>query len=94
MKFRISDEAQRDVAGIGQHIAQDNPERAASFIDELTAKFRLVAERPLSFPTREDWHPELRSALHRPYIILFRVADDYVDIVRVFHGARDIPNLL
>lgn len=94
MKFRISDEAQRDVAGIGQHIAQDNPERAVSFIDELTAKFRLVAERPLSFPTREDWHPELRSALHRPYIILFRVADDYVDIVRVFHGARDIPNLL
>lgn len=94
MKFRISDEAQRDVAGIGQHIAQDNPERAVSFIDELTAKFRLVAERPLSFPTREDWHPELRSALHRPYIILFRVADAYVDIVRVFHGARDIPNLL
>jgi toxin ParE1/3/4 len=94
MKYRISDEAQRDLAGIGQHIAQDNPERAVSFVDELTAKFRLVAERPLSYPAREDWHPELRSALHRPYVILFCVADDHVDIVRVFHGARDIPNLL
>jgi len=94
MKYRISDEAQRDLAGIGQHIAQDNPERAVSFVDELTAKFRIVAERPLSFPAREDWHPELRSALHRPYTILFRVADDHVDIVRIFHGARDIPNLI
>ena len=94
MNYRISAEAQRDVAGIGRHIAQDNPERAVSFIDELTAKFRLVAERPLSFPARQEWHPDLRAALHRPYIILFRVADDYVDIVRVFHGARDIPNLL
>ena len=94
MTYRISDEAQRDLAGIGQYIAQDNPTRALSFIDELTAKFRLVAERPLSFPAREDWHPDLRSALHRPYVIVFRVADDYVDIVRVFHGARDIPNLL
>lgn len=94
MKYRISAEAQRDMAGIGQHIAQDNPERAVSFVDELTAKFRLVAERPLSFPARLEWHPELRSALHRPYVILFRVTDDHVDIVRVFHGARDIPNLI
>jgi toxin ParE1/3/4 len=94
MTYRISDEAQRDLAGIGQHIAQDNPARALSFIDEFAAKFRLIAERSLSFPAREDWHPELRSALHRPYIILFRIADDYVDIIRVFHGARDIPNLL
>ncbi len=94
MKYRISDEARRDLAGIGQYIAQDNPARALSFIDEMTAKFRLVAERPLSFPAREEWHSDLRSALHRPYVIVFRVADDRVDIVRVFHGARDIPNLL
>ena len=54
MKYRISGEAQRDLVAIGQHIAQDNPARALSFIDEITAKFRHVAERPLSFPARED----------------------------------------
>jgi toxin ParE1/3/4 len=94
MKYRISDEARRDLTGIGQYIAQDNPARALSFIDEMTAKFRIVAERPLSFPARDDWHPDLRSSLHRPYVIVFRVTDDHVDIVRIFHGARDIPNLL
>ena len=94
MKYRISDEAQRDLGGIGRHIAQDNAARALSFIDEMTAEFRQVAERPRSSPVREDWHPDLRSGLHRPYVIVFRVADDYVDIVRVFHGARDIPNLI
>jgi plasmid stabilization system protein ParE len=48
----------------------------------------------LSFPAREEWHPDLRSALHRPDVILFRVAGDHVEIVRVLHSARDIPNLL
>ncbi|MFA6219529.1 MAG: type II toxin-antitoxin system RelE/ParE family toxin [Erythrobacter sp.] len=94
MNYRISDEAKRDLAGIGRRIAQDNPARALSFVDEFTAKFRIVAGRPLSFPSREEWHPDLRSALHRPYVILFRVAYDHVEIVRIFHGARDIPNLL
>jgi toxin ParE1/3/4 len=94
MKYRISDEAKRDLAGIGRYIAQDNPIRAVSFVDELTAKFRAVAERPMSFPVRADLPPELRAALHRPYLILFRVAEDSVDIARVLHGARDIPNLL
>jgi toxin ParE1/3/4 len=94
MTYRISYAAQCDLVGIGQFIAQDNPARALSFVDEFTAKFQLIAERPLSFPAREDWHPDLRSALHRPYVIVFRVADVHVDIVRGFHGARDIPNLL
>ncbi|MFN4114787.1 MAG: type II toxin-antitoxin system RelE/ParE family toxin [Sphingomonadaceae bacterium] len=94
MKYRVSDEARRDLVDIGRHIAQDNPSRALTFIDELTTRFRIVAERPLSFPAREEWHPDLRSALHRPYVILFRVAGDHVEIVRVFHSARDIPNLL
>jgi toxin ParE1/3/4 len=94
MNYRISAEAQRDLAGIGQHIAQDNPARALSFVDEIIAKFRQVADRPLAYPAREDWHLDLRSALHRPYVIVFRIADGHVDIVRVFHGARDIPNLL
>jgi toxin ParE1/3/4 len=94
MKFRVSDEARRDLAEIARHIAEDNPSRALSFVDELSAKFRTIAERPLSFPARAEWHPELRSGLHRPYVILFRVADDYVKIARVLHSARNIPNLL
>jgi toxin ParE1/3/4 len=94
MKYRVSDEARRDLTEIARHIAEDNPSRALSFVDELTTKFRVIAERPLSFPAREEWHTELRSALHRPYVILFGVTGDHVEIVRVFHGARDIPNLL
>ena len=94
MKLKVSDAAQRDLAEIGRHIAEDNPARAVSFVDELTAKFRTIGERPLSFRTREAWHPDLRSALHRPYVILFRVAGDCVEVARVFHAARDIPNLL
>ncbi|MEQ1495032.1 MAG: type II toxin-antitoxin system RelE/ParE family toxin [Novosphingobium sp.] len=94
MKYSISDQAWRDLQGIGRYIAQDNPARAVTFVSELTAQFRVIAERPKSFPARDELRPGLRSALHRPYVILFFIENDLVRIARVFHGARDIPQLI
>lgn len=94
MKFRISQQAAREIRGIGEYIARDNPERANSFIDELHGRVREIAERPLSFPPRPDLAPELRCALHRPYLILFRINDDAVEFVHVIHGARDVAQHL
>lgn len=94
MKFRISGQAAREIRGIGEYIARDNPERANSFIDELYARVREIAERPLSFPSRADLATDLRCALHRPYLIMFRIRDDTVDIVHVIHGARDVAQHL
>jgi plasmid stabilization system protein ParE len=35
----------------------------------------------------------LRSAVHGRYLLLFRELEDEVRIVRVVHGARNIPSL-
>lgn len=94
MKFRISEQAAREIRGIGEYIARDNPERANSFIEELHGRVREIAARPHSFPTRPDLAPDLRCALHRPYLILFRVNDDTADVVHVIHGARDLAQHL
>ena len=90
MNFRVSDEAKRDLRDIGRYIARDNPERAVSFVDELGGTIREAAKRPMSYPARDDLLPGLRSALHKPYLILFRVEADVVEIARVIHGARDL----
>ena len=56
--------AQADLVEIGDLIAQDNPARALTFLAEIEAKMLQAAERPESFPTRDDVHEGLRSARH------------------------------
>ena len=85
--------ARDDVDSISEYISQDNPHRAGSFIEELYEKVRMIAERPLSFPARDDISNGLRSALHGNYLILFRIVGDEVHISRIVHGSRDLENL-
>lgn len=49
-----------------------------------------AAERPESFPARDDVREGLRSARHGRYLIFFLDAGAEVQIVRVLHGARDL----
>lgn len=83
--------ARADLIEIGDFIALDNPERAASFVAEIEAVMKAAAERPDSFPARGDLHEGLRSARHGRYLIFFLEAEGEVRIVRVLHGARDLP---
>ena len=94
MKYVISRRADSDIDGIAAYIADDNPERAVSFILEIRQHFTVVADRPLSFPAKAEWGPKKRSALIGKYHIIFEVKDDEVQIQRVIHGARDIGNLI
>ena len=85
--------ARADLIEIGDFIGLDSPERAASFLAEIEAKMIKAAERPGSFPARDELHEGLRSARHGRYSIFFIEAHDEVRIVRVLHGARDLPRL-
>ncbi|SHF83984.1 ParE toxin of type II toxin-antitoxin system, parDE [Loktanella atrilutea] len=46
--------ARADLIEIGDFIAQDNPERALSFMTEIEDKMQEAAKRPESFPARDD----------------------------------------
>lgn len=85
--------AQADLFEIGDFIAQDNPGRALSFLAEIEAKMHQAAERPESFPTRDDVRKGLRSARHGRYMIFFLTRGEEVQIIRVLHGARDFPRV-
>lgn len=85
--------ARGDLVAIGEYIADDNAERALSFVAEIEIRARAIGERPRSFPARDDISPGLRCALHGDYLILFRDLPAIVRIVRVLHAARDLPAL-
>lgn len=85
--------ARVDLLAIGLYIAEDNPERAESFVAELEGKAAQAAEQPRSFPMRDDVGPGLRAAGHGRYLLFFRELADEVRIVRVLHGARDLTRI-
>lgn len=94
VRYSLSQEAQDDLESIGEYILRHNPVRAVSFVDELIARFSVIAERPRSFRSREELLVGLRSANHGKYLILFRADQGFVKILRVVHGARNLIQLL
>jgi toxin ParE1/3/4 len=93
MSYRLLPAARIDLIEIADFIALDNPARALSFIAEIEAIMSTIAERPGSFPARDELAAGLRSARHGRYLIFFVTGDDMVQIVRVLHGARDLPRV-
>ncbi|MGH6660913.1 MAG: type II toxin-antitoxin system RelE/ParE family toxin [Rhodospirillales bacterium] len=92
--YRLRPRAVEDLQTIGDFIAADHPARAVSFIDEMLAVCRRIAERPRACQRRADLAPGLRQAVHGHYLILFTDGGDAVVIERVLLGARRLEDLL
>ncbi len=95
MIVRITAEAERDLERIGDYIAEDNPERALSFVRELRTACMGLAEFPNRFPTIARYTDRgLRSRVRGHYAIIYRVKGDVVTVLHVLHGARDFEQML
>lgn len=93
MRLRFTPEAERDLEEIADFIAQDNPGRALSFIKDLREHCRTIAGAPLSCRARPELGTGLRSRVHGKHVIFVRPSSEHVLVVRILHGARDLPAL-
>ena len=76
------------------YIAQDNPKAAAKFVLHLRDSASMLGEQPnLGRPGRIPGTREL-VITQFPYILPYRVRNDTVEILRVFHTARKWPDSL
>jgi len=100
-KLRVMPAADADAEDITEYILRDSIEQATRFYDALEATYRHIVMRPMA------WRPLMsletpradglryRAVLGFPnHLVLFRVDDEFVDIVRVLHAARDLPDVL
>jgi toxin ParE1/3/4 len=97
MAHRLAPEAETDLDDIWYYIAKESSsiEIADRLIDSITARFFLLTTYPHVGRRRdEDLRPGLRSFPVGEYVIIYRVADDDVLILRVIRGSRDIEALL
>jgi plasmid stabilization system protein ParE len=83
-----------DLDTIADFIAQDNPQRAVTFIREIRQKIDKVGQQPLVYQLRPEIGEGARMAVVGRYVILFRILGDAVRIERVVYGGRDLPPML
>ncbi len=76
------------------HIAADDPAAATRMVERLAAGVARLVDFPESGRTRPEIGAGARSVVVGRYLVLYRVNGEFVDIVRVIHGAREIMGLL
>jgi toxin ParE1/3/4 len=94
MRVKLSALIRGDLEAIADYIAQDNPERAVTFIQEIRAEIARIGRNPLLHRLRPEIATDARMAIVGQYVILFRVVGKIVIIERVVYGGRDLPPLL
>ena len=91
MRVVVSPLAERDLEAIGDYIAEDNPARALTFVAELRTQCAVIANAPQACRARPELGAGIRSRAHGNYVIFFTATKARLTIVRVLHGAMDIP---
>ena len=92
--YRLSPQARSELEALGDHIAEDSPRNAVRFIERLTQKFVVLGRHPMIGRARPELRSDLRSFPCGAYLILYRIVDDGVEIVRVVHAARNLDDLV
>ena len=95
-RYVLSVAAELDLDEIWEYIAQDNLDAANRWIGKLFDAFQLLAQTPAIGHKRDGPHA-LTLVLFWPvgaYLILYRVQSEWIEIVAVTQGARDIPTFL
>lgn len=94
---RLSPAAKRDILEAVAWIARDSPQAARALRQSIERVAQLIGEHPAAGSGR----PECVSLPYRlisltgfPYTIVYDCDQRPPLIVRVLHGARDIPDLL
>lgn len=94
MRAQFNPQAEIDLEEIGDYIALDNPGRAVSFIREMRQHCEKIAEGPHHYVVRPDLGDTIRICAHGNYLIACERFDDGALILRVLHGARNVPGVL
>lgn len=91
MRLRWTAPALRDLETIGDYIARDNPAAAAIAMTRILDQAELLTSHPHA--GRAGRVPGTRELVVRdtPFILPYRVREELVEVLAVFHGARQWP---
>lgn len=90
MRIRVSRKAQNELDEIFVYLAEHaGLEVADRLIEAIEEQFALLAESPGIGRRRGDLPPGVLSFPAGKYIVYYRKARGAIQILHIFHGARD-----
>ncbi len=97
----LSPAAECDLEEIWLAIAADSPHAATRVVRAVGARIDQLADHPRLGPRRLDLQVRARVLVEGPYLVLYETHPDtddgpidWVGIVRVVDGRRDLPRVL
>jgi len=98
IRYRLTPQAVDDLFDIWSFVAQDNPEAADRVEEEIYRACDLLANSPLAGHTRRNLTPlPLRFWVvprYTNYLIVYDPEKEPLQIIRIIHGARNLPAAL
>lgn len=89
MKVVWTDTAVRHLRAIHDYIAEDSETYARIVVDRITDRSRQLASHPHSGRRVPEYDAtDVREVIEPPYRVIYRVAEDRVDVLGVIHSAR------
>lgn len=87
-----------DYAEVVRQLCEANPDAAESFCEAIERALNLLAKHPqLGAKAGYGHAPQIRKWIVQPfrkYLLFYQEADDGVLVIRLLHGARDLPGLI
>ena len=90
----FSPQAQQDLEDIVEYILEDNPEMARVVLERVRQRVGSLASMPhQGRPGRVSGTREL-AIPKTPFVVPYQVVGATVEVLRVYHGARQWPDEL
>jgi len=94
MRLRWTHPALAHIAEISAYIREDNPTAARRVVDRIRQDAKHLSMHPL-FGRKGRIEGTRELVMSRfPYIIVYRTADEAIEILAVIHSARNWPQSL
>jgi len=97
-KYQFTPQAVNDLFEIWGYIAKDNPDAADTVEAAVFRACDFLADSPRAGQQRTDLtHLPVRFWLVQPYanyLLVYDPSKEPLRIIRVLHGARDLPSVL
>lgn len=93
IQYIIAPAASRDLDEISSYYAIHNIEAGEKLLDEIENKCKYLISFPNIGRSYRSIRADLRGLSCSGYIIFYRVGNNYVEILRVVNGSRDLEAL-
>lgn len=94
-EYRLSPAARIDLSGIWDYTAEMwSPDQADAYLRGLGEKLKMLCDHPAIAREHTEIAPPIRLLSYRSHLIIYRIEENHVAIIRVVYKRQDWRALL